>query len=172
MPKFGTKNALFAYFWAGIWKQYCHIWNQQPWICLIANFQKKTKMPKFGTKNALFGYFWAEIWKQYSHIWNQHSRICLTSKFCENMKMLKFGTKKSLLGYFWVRILKNYCHIWNQHPQICHKWVFNWYSEFWYRGPLVLNVRGPLFLKVEVRVRFIKYASSNCRKINCVYSRT
>ena len=24
MPKFGTKNALFRYFWAGILKQYCH----------------------------------------------------------------------------------------------------------------------------------------------------
>ena len=23
--KFGTKNALFGYFWAGIWKRYCHI---------------------------------------------------------------------------------------------------------------------------------------------------
>ena len=30
MPKFGTKNAWFGYFWTGIWKQYCHIWNQHP----------------------------------------------------------------------------------------------------------------------------------------------
>ena len=22
MPKFGTKNALFGYFWGGIWKEY------------------------------------------------------------------------------------------------------------------------------------------------------
>ena len=25
MLRFGTKKALFGYFWAGIWKQYCHI---------------------------------------------------------------------------------------------------------------------------------------------------
>ena len=32
--KFGTKNALFGYFWDEIWKNYCHnIWNQHPRIC-------------------------------------------------------------------------------------------------------------------------------------------
>ena len=51
MPKFGTKNAWFGYFWAGIWKQYDHIWNEHPRICLIAKFRGKTKMPKFETKN-------------------------------------------------------------------------------------------------------------------------
>ena len=51
MPKFGTKNAWFGYFWAGIWKQYYHIWNEHPRICLIAKFRGKTKMPKFETKN-------------------------------------------------------------------------------------------------------------------------
>ena len=25
IPKLGTKNALFGYFWAGILKNYCHI---------------------------------------------------------------------------------------------------------------------------------------------------
>ena len=25
MPKFGTKNTLFGYFWAGNFKKYCHI---------------------------------------------------------------------------------------------------------------------------------------------------
>ena len=57
MPKFGTKNALFAYFWVGILKQYCHISNQHFRICLIATFRGKTKMPKFGTKNVLLGIF-------------------------------------------------------------------------------------------------------------------
>ena len=45
------QNAWFGYFWAGIWKQYCHIWNQHPRICLVAKFRGKTKMPKFGMKN-------------------------------------------------------------------------------------------------------------------------
>ena len=84
MPKFGAKNAWFGYFWAGIRKQYCHIWNQHSWICLIAKFCRKTKMPKFGTKNALFGYFWARILKNYCHIWNQHPQMCQKWVFNSN----------------------------------------------------------------------------------------
>ena len=57
-PIFGTKNALFGYFWARILKKYCHIWNQCPHICLIASFWEKAKLCNFATKNALFGYFW------------------------------------------------------------------------------------------------------------------
>ena len=81
MPKFGTKNARFRYFWAGTWKQYCHIWNQHPGICLIAKSRGKTKMPKFGTKNAWFGYFGPEICKQSCHIWNEYPRIFLMANF-------------------------------------------------------------------------------------------
>ena len=99
MTKFGTKNALFGYFWTRIWKQFCHIWKLHPRICLIAKFRGKTKMPKFGIKNALFEYFWARIFKNYCHIWNQHPKICLIAS----------------LG-LWAGIWKNSCHIWNQHP--------------------------------------------------------
>ena len=31
--KFGTKNALFGYFWTRNLKKYCHIWDQHPWVC-------------------------------------------------------------------------------------------------------------------------------------------
>ena len=74
MPISGTKNALFGYFWQRMsylgvfgqkfWKNYCHIWNPHPQICLIAKFCRKAIMPKFGNKNALFGYFWAKILKK------------------------------------------------------------------------------------------------------------
>ena len=57
MPKSGTKSVL----WARIFKNYCHIWNQQLRISPIAKFCKETKMPKFGTKNALFGCFWPKM---------------------------------------------------------------------------------------------------------------
>ena len=57
MPKFGTKNTLFRYFWVRILKNYCHIWNQHLRICLTAKFCEETKMSKFGTKNAISGYF-------------------------------------------------------------------------------------------------------------------
>ena len=33
MPKFGTKYALFGYFWIRILKNYCHIWNHHPQVC-------------------------------------------------------------------------------------------------------------------------------------------
>ena len=98
MPKFGTKNALFAYFWAKIFKNYCHIWNQHPQICLLAKFSEKTKTPRFGTKNAWFGHFWTGICKQYCHIWNHHPQICIIAKFCGKTKMPKFGTKMPYLS--------------------------------------------------------------------------
>ena len=117
------------HFWARILKNYCHIWNHYPQICLFAKFHKKTKMPKFGAKSAWFGYFGVGIWKQYCHIWNQDPGIYLTAKFDQKTKMSKFGTKNALFGYFWPKMpylgifwekfKKYHCHIWNQHPQIC-----------------------------------------------------
>ena len=98
MPKFGTKNALFEYLWAGTWKWYCHLLNQHPRIYLIAKFREIIKIPKVGTKNAWFGYFWAGIWKQYFHIWNKHRRICLIAKFRKKSKLPEFGTKIAYLG--------------------------------------------------------------------------
>ena len=43
MPKFGTKNALFDYFYARFLKDYCHISNQHPRISLYPDFAKKQK---------------------------------------------------------------------------------------------------------------------------------
>ena len=61
MLKLGTKNALFGYFWTGIWKKHCHISNQRPWICLVAKFSAKIIIFKFGTKNARSGTFGVEF---------------------------------------------------------------------------------------------------------------
>ena len=102
MPKFETKNALFWYFCAGIWKECCHIWSQHPRSCSILKFWKKTKILKFETKNTLFWCLWAEIWKEYCHIWNQHPRICLIAKILlkKQQKYLKFGPKMPYWGIF------------------------------------------------------------------------
>ena len=54
-----TSNASFGYFWDGILKKYCHIWNQHPHVFLKAKFSEKMKMLNFRYKNALFGCFWA-----------------------------------------------------------------------------------------------------------------
>ena len=65
MPKFGSKNALFGYFWTRIWKHYCHIENQHPRICLIAKFCiKNQKCLNLGTKGSFLGYSWARIFKK------------------------------------------------------------------------------------------------------------
>ena len=112
MPTFGTKNALFWYFWARILKNYCHIWNHRPQICLSAKFHEKNK-------NAWFGYFWAGIWKQFCHIWNQYLRICLIAKFGGKTKMPKFGNKNALFGYFWPKM--PYLDIF---VQKCLIWIF------------------------------------------------
>ena len=66
----GPKMSYFVIFGPGIWKQYCHIWNNHPRIYQIGKFCKKMKMQKFGTNNALFGYILVRILKNYCHIWN------------------------------------------------------------------------------------------------------
>ena len=117
ISKFGTKNAVFGYFWPKMFyldifqlefeNNYCYILNQHPLICLIAKFYEKVKIPKFGTKNVLFEYFWAMIYKNYCHTWNQHPRICLIIKFCKKkQKRLILGPKMCYLGIFGVENLK------------------------------------------------------------------
>ena len=86
MTKFGTKSALFAYFWARILRNYCHNWNQHLQISVIAKFCKQTKMPKFGTKMPYLGIFWEELKKNYRQIWNQPPQICLFAKISRKNK--------------------------------------------------------------------------------------
>ena len=135
IPKLGSKNALFWYFWGRTLKSYSHIWNRHRWIRIIAKFCEETKMPTFG-------YFWPKMpylgifgldcfWKNYCYIWNRHRRICQMAKFCENTKMPNFGTKNALFGDFLPRIphldifglefQKYYGRIWNQQTQLSQK---------------------------------------------------
>ena len=111
---------MFSSFWAGIWKYYCHIWNQCPRIYIIAKIVAKIRILKLWTKNVLFGYFRAGIWKTYCHIWNQQPQIFLKAKFCAKMKILKSRTKNVFFWYFWAGIWKYYRHVWNQYPRISY----------------------------------------------------
>ena len=61
MPKFGTKMPYLGIFGLEFQKNYCHIWNHHPQICLFAKFYGKTTMPEFGTNNAEFMHFCAKI---------------------------------------------------------------------------------------------------------------
>ena len=78
MPKFETKSAMFGYFWAGIRKQYCHSWNQHPWISLIAKFcKKKQKCLNLGPKMPDLGIFDQKCFiRVFLDPW-----ICLISKY-------------------------------------------------------------------------------------------
>ena len=69
IPRFGTENALFGYFWAEIYKQYLPYLKLAPSNLSIRKIlEKKAKMTKFRTKRALFGYFWARILQNFCHI--------------------------------------------------------------------------------------------------------
>ena len=57
MPKFGTKSALFWYFWARTLKTYCHIWNQHLQISEIVKFLRKQKCLNLGPKMPYLGIF-------------------------------------------------------------------------------------------------------------------
>ena len=56
MPKFGTKNAWFGYFWAGIWKQYCRTFL----IAKFRIFRKKQKCLNLGSKMPYLSIFGRE----------------------------------------------------------------------------------------------------------------
>ena len=105
MLELKTKNALFdiwdqkcllCVFWSRILKNYCHMWNQHPQICVISKFLEKRKMTKFWTKNVFLKYFWGELFKTLCGIWSQHPQICLIGKFCEK-KNAKIWEQKSLI---------------------------------------------------------------------------
>ena len=55
--KFGTKNALFWCFCAGIWKKLLSYLKSAPSYSPDGKFREKTKMSKFETKNVWFWIF-------------------------------------------------------------------------------------------------------------------
>ena len=98
--KFRVKNALFGYFWAGIFKKKrLSYLKSGPSHLSNCKFCKKTKMSKFGTKNVLFGYFWVGIWKKCCHIWNQHLNLS-NCKISWNNENAYIWDKKCLVWLF------------------------------------------------------------------------
>ena len=117
--KFRAKNALFEFFWAGIWKSHCNIGYKHPWVSLKTNFRAKVEILKFRIKNvlfvifglkienaivifensALFRYFRAGPLENYCHFWNQQPQIFLKRRLITKIKILKSRTQNAL---FWV----------------------------------------------------------------------
>ena len=86
-------------------ENYRHIWNQLPWICLVAKFGAKLKILKFGTTNTWFCYFWVRILKKYYYIMKSSTPSILPN--CKILqKISTFGTTNALFGYFWAGIFK------------------------------------------------------------------
>ena len=93
MAKFGTKNALFWYFWARIFKKLLSYLKSAPSNLSICKILRKTIL-------SIFGHFRASVLKKSCHIWNRHPWICLIAKFSKKKKP-KFGTKNALF-HIWV----------------------------------------------------------------------
>ena len=69
MPNFGTKNYLFRYFWARIFKELLSYLKSAPQICKIAKFYKeKTKRLNLRPKMRYLGTSELEFSKNYCHI--------------------------------------------------------------------------------------------------------
>ena len=104
------------YFWAASWKLFCHIWNQEPRICVTEKFHEKTEASKFGNKNALFWRFGKQCWKAIVIFEISNLEFAFLQSFVQKLNIIRFGNKNANFG---ARILKYYCHIWNQCPRIC-----------------------------------------------------
>ena len=104
---FRTKAALFGYFWTGIRKSHCHIWNQHPEFVYLQNFVKKRKCLYLEPTISVFlG-------------WNSKILLSYLKSASSNFSCIWCKKNSLSLGPKMLEILKDYCHIWNQHPQIC-----------------------------------------------------
>ena len=152
----------------GIWKKYCHIWNQCLLICLVAKFGAKLKFLKFGIKYTWFGWaFFDWNLKTILSYLKSSPRIGLTAKCREIIKMDKFGTKNASFCYFWGRIFKklfSYC-ISKQHPKIgqfakfCEKTIM---SKKWDPKCLIWVFLGKNFKKILSYLKSVPSNWSNC----------
>ena len=74
-------------------KNYYHICNQCPPICLIAKFCATIRIPELGTKNALFGCFGQQFRKTIAIFATRALEFVLLQSLVQKIKILKFGTK-------------------------------------------------------------------------------
>ena len=111
MSKFLAKSVLFGYFEFELFKNDCHILNNQyHQICLTANFFKKyQKIQNLGTKMPYFGISQLELLKAISYLKSAPSNFS-RSKFREkkSKNCLNLGQKNAWFGYFSARIFKNH----------------------------------------------------------------
>ena len=90
---------LYLGLWPGMLKNYYHICNQCPPICLIAKFCATIRIPELGTKNALFGCFGQQFRKTIAIFATRALEFVLLQSLVQKIKILKFGTKNSRFAY-------------------------------------------------------------------------
>ena len=95
IPKFGTKNVLFGYFWATILENCCHIWNQHLRICLTAIFWSKR------VQKCLIWVFLGKIFRKTIVIFKTSTlKFVYLQNFTKKQKCLNLGPKMSGLCIF------------------------------------------------------------------------
>ena len=103
------QKCLFWMFWTGIWKQSCHICNQQPQICLFVKFDEKPKCLNLGPETPENTQrFWSWNSKTvFLYLKSTPSNLS-TWKIWQKKKKnpRKFGIKNVLFVYFSARIWK------------------------------------------------------------------
>ena len=96
-------------------KDYCHIWNQLPQICLFAKLHGKKKCLNLGPKMPKLRIFELDF---------ENSVVIFEICTPEFFELQNFAEKRKYLNlwpkmpYFCVFGL-NFCDIWNRHPQTC-----------------------------------------------------
>ena len=119
LPKFGTKNLLFGYFWCRILKNCCRIWNQHHQISQITKFlEKRTKCLNLGPKIAYLGFFRPEFWKYIIVFDTRTLKFVKVGNFVKR-NIVNLGGKMLYSGFFQAIFFKNYCYLSNRHPQFC-----------------------------------------------------
>ena len=95
LPYFKPISPYLGMLGAGIWKYYCHIWNQSHRICLIASFRERIKISKFKPKLPYFSLFGLEFLKTIvifeistfefitNEIWTHAGNFCIGSAFAK-----------------------------------------------------------------------------------------
>ena len=106
MPKFGTKNALYGYFWARILKNYCHNCYQHPQIYLIAKFCEKEGL-NFGQKMPDWGIFGLEFQNYVVMFEICNLKFDCFLNFTSKQKYLNFRPKMRDLGIFDLELAYN-----------------------------------------------------------------
>ena len=158
--KFRTKNVLIRYFWIGIWKPYCRVWNQCLQLlrknenfyiwnqkCLIWVFLERTfkKLLSYLTPTPLNLIYWKVLWKN-------EDLICIVFW----LKFEKDEFKIKILKFFWKQNLEQYWKSLNLGPKM------SYFRALWWKLKILLSCLnlGPrisLTAKFCAKMKFIDW---------------